>query len=184
MSASNVALTMLCGLLEPRHLVKTFCIPAASTTARTPPPAITPVPSDAGLRMTYPAPIPANHLEGDGSFHDRNANQVFLGLLQALSYRFRHFVRFAHSVTDNGVAITHHDQRAEAESPAALDDFGHPADVNHFLLKLQTLRINPFQREPRFMMLLKLQSAFTSTIGNGLDSPMKEKPVAIEDNAA
>ena len=40
-----VALTTLCGLCEPRHLVRMFWMPAASTTARTAPPAMTPVPS-------------------------------------------------------------------------------------------------------------------------------------------
>src|SRR5438445_147752 len=55
-SAAIVARTMLCGLFEPRHLVRTFEMPASSTTARTPPPAITPVPSEAGLSSTAPAP--------------------------------------------------------------------------------------------------------------------------------
>src|SRR5439155_1103277 len=54
-SAAIVARTMLCGLFEPRHLVSTFAMPASSTTARTPPPAITPVPSDAGVNSTAPA---------------------------------------------------------------------------------------------------------------------------------
>src|SRR5262249_24108968 len=55
-SAANVARTMLCGLCEPMHLVSTLAMPASSTTARTPPPAMTPVPSDAGRSMTAPAP--------------------------------------------------------------------------------------------------------------------------------
>src|SRR6185369_6438608 len=55
-SASMVARTMLCGLFEPRHLVSTLAMPASSTTARTPPPAMTPVPSDAGFSSTEPAP--------------------------------------------------------------------------------------------------------------------------------
>jgi hypothetical protein len=50
-SASKCALTILCGLLEPRHLVKTFESPQLHNRS-TPPPAITPVPSDAGFRMT------------------------------------------------------------------------------------------------------------------------------------
>src|SRR4029077_3084485 len=54
--ASIVARTMLCGLFDPMHLVRTFEMPASSTTARTPPPAMTPVPSDAGLSSTEPAP--------------------------------------------------------------------------------------------------------------------------------
>src|SRR5207249_4009163 len=51
-----VARTMLCGLFEPRHLVSTLAMPASPTTARTPPPAITPVPSEAGFKSTAPAP--------------------------------------------------------------------------------------------------------------------------------
>src|SRR5262245_33526865 len=53
---STVALHMLCGLRVPRHFVSTFWMPATSSTARTPAPAITPVPGLAGLSMTSPAP--------------------------------------------------------------------------------------------------------------------------------
>src|SRR5438093_2446881 len=55
-SAAIVARTMLCGLFEPMHLVSTLLTPASSTTARTPPPAMTPVPADAGFSSTSPAP--------------------------------------------------------------------------------------------------------------------------------
>src|SRR5215475_2790073 len=55
-SASIVAFTTLCGLWLPIDLVSTFGIPHACTTARTGPPAITPVPSGAGFSMTSPAP--------------------------------------------------------------------------------------------------------------------------------
>src|SRR5918993_35624 len=47
---------MLCGLAEPIDLVSTFEMPADSTTARTAPPAMIPVPSGAGLSSTWPAP--------------------------------------------------------------------------------------------------------------------------------
>src|SRR5579875_92143 len=55
-SAAIAARTMLWGLFEPRHLVSTSATPASSTTARTPPPAITPVPAEAGRSSTVPAP--------------------------------------------------------------------------------------------------------------------------------
>src|SRR5208283_4325911 len=55
-SASNVALITLCGLGEPRLLVSTFCTPTEVITARTAPPAITPVPSGAGFSSTCPDP--------------------------------------------------------------------------------------------------------------------------------
>src|SRR5215472_9940113 len=54
--ASMVAFTTLCGLCEPIDLVRTLGIPAAWTTARTGPPAITPVPSGAGFSSTSPLP--------------------------------------------------------------------------------------------------------------------------------
>lgn len=47
---------MLIELDEPRDLVKMSPTPANSRTARTGPPAITPVPSEAGFNKTLPAP--------------------------------------------------------------------------------------------------------------------------------
>jgi hypothetical protein len=46
----------LCGLLDPNDFVKISVIPAASKTALTPPPAINPVPGEAGFNKTLPAP--------------------------------------------------------------------------------------------------------------------------------
>src|SRR5215216_3499595 len=55
-SPLNVARTTLCGFAEPSDFVSTFWMPAASTTARTAPPAMMPVPSGAGFNSTCPAP--------------------------------------------------------------------------------------------------------------------------------
>src|SRR6185369_16535267 len=55
-SPLNVARTTLCGFGDPSDLVSTFWMPADSTTARTAPPAIRPVPSGAGLSSTLPEP--------------------------------------------------------------------------------------------------------------------------------
>src|SRR6478609_8836457 len=54
-SAATVACTMLIWLDEPSDLLSTSWIPAHSSTARTGPPAITPVPGAAGRRSTTPA---------------------------------------------------------------------------------------------------------------------------------
>src|SRR3954447_4478490 len=54
-SASTVAWTMLIWLDEPSDLLSTSWMPAHSRTARTGPPAITPVPGAAGRRSTTPA---------------------------------------------------------------------------------------------------------------------------------
>ena len=55
-NASKVAFTTLCGFEEPCDFESTFWIPTASKTALTAPPAITPVPSDAGFRKTLAPP--------------------------------------------------------------------------------------------------------------------------------
>ena len=47
---------MLIGLEDPSDLESTSETPAASSTARTGPPAMTPVPGEAGLSRTRPAP--------------------------------------------------------------------------------------------------------------------------------
>ena len=47
---------MLIGVLDPNAFDKISEIPASSSTARTGPPAITPVPAAAGLNKTLPAP--------------------------------------------------------------------------------------------------------------------------------
>src|SRR5262249_14874414 len=54
-SAATVAWTMLIGLSEPSDLDSTSWMPAHSSTARTGPPAMTPVPGLAGLSSTTPA---------------------------------------------------------------------------------------------------------------------------------
>src|SRR5713226_6125212 len=55
-SAAKVALTTLCGLEVPIDFVSTLVIPATCITLRTGPPAITPVPSDAGFNNTCAEP--------------------------------------------------------------------------------------------------------------------------------
>src|SRR4051794_11611488 len=51
-----VALTRLIGFCEPSDFDRMSWMPASSSTARTPPPAMTPVPGDAGFRNTRPEP--------------------------------------------------------------------------------------------------------------------------------
>ncbi len=51
-----MALTRLIGFWEPSDFERMSWIPASSSTARTPPPAITPVPGEAGLSSTLPEP--------------------------------------------------------------------------------------------------------------------------------
>src|SRR5262252_7044804 len=52
----KVARTTLCGFADPSDFVRIFVMPADSTTARTAPPAMMPVPSGAGFSSTLPDP--------------------------------------------------------------------------------------------------------------------------------
>src|SRR3954468_2263666 len=52
----TVAFTRLIGFCEPSDLLRMSWMPASSRTARTPPPAMTPWPSEAGWRKTLPEP--------------------------------------------------------------------------------------------------------------------------------
>src|SRR4051794_14547664 len=54
-SADTVACTTLMALVEPSDLASTSCTPAHSSTARAEPPAMTPVPGEAGRSSTTPA---------------------------------------------------------------------------------------------------------------------------------
>src|SRR2546425_11757594 len=53
---SSVARTTLYGLVEPKHLASTLVMPITSNTARIGPPAMIPVPSEAGCISTFAAP--------------------------------------------------------------------------------------------------------------------------------
>src|SRR6266852_3900932 len=128
-----VALRTLCGLFDPRVLVRMSCTPAASSTGRTAPPAMTPVPGTAGLRKTRPAP-------------ERHEDQILLRVLDRFPDGLRHFVGLAEADANVSSPVAHDDQRREREAPAALDDLGHAVDRDHPVIQLQHARIDPRSR--------------------------------------
>jgi hypothetical protein len=77
----------------------------------------------------------------DGRGDARHAEEVLLGLLHALGDGGRHLLGLAVADPDRAVAVTHDDQRGEAEAPTALDDLGDtvdrddPLDVRGLLLR-------------------------------------------------
>jgi hypothetical protein len=68
---------------------------------------------------------------------DRHADHVLLGGLDALLDRGGHLARLAHAVADVAAAVAHHDQGAEREVLASLDDLGHAVDRHDLVLELQ-----------------------------------------------
>ena len=123
-----VAWMTLCGFDVPMHLVRMSCTPATSSTGRTAPPAMTPVPALAGRRTTAPAPKCPCTSCGIVPPWQRDAEQVLLRLLGPLADRLRDLVGLAEAGADVAALIADDDERRERESPAALDDLGDAID--------------------------------------------------------
>ena len=109
-------------------------MPAHSTSARTGPPAITPVPGAAGLSSTRPAPASPDHLVRDRRAHHRDLEHLAPGLLDALLDRRGDLLGLAVAEADATRAVADDDERGEREAAAALDDLRDAVDVDHPLL--------------------------------------------------
>ena len=138
-SACSAAFSMLIGFVVPSDFASTSRIPPSSSTARTPPPAITPVPGEAGRSSTRAASNrPSDSCVivwpcfGDGE-------QVLLRVVDGLRDRERHLARLAVADADAVDLVADHDERGEREAPAALDDLGDAVDLDHALLQLSGL---------------------------------------------
>ena len=111
--------------------------PADSITARTAPPAITPVPSRPGLSITAARAEATDDRVRDRRAPHRDPEQV---ALRAWSTPFEIADGTSRALpdteTDPTVAVADDDQRGEREVLAALDDLGHPVDVDHPLPEL------------------------------------------------
>src|SRR6187431_1961733 len=118
-------------------------MPHDSTTARTAPPAMMPVPSGAGFSSTWPAPKRPS--TGCGTVVPLSGTRIrLLRRLDALLDRRGHFLRLADAEADHAVAVADDDQRAEAQVLAALDDLGDAADVDDRVLQVQLRRVDAF----------------------------------------
>src|SRR5690606_38408255 len=178
---------MLIGLFEPRLFVSTSVIPTASSTARTGPPAITPVPGRAGFSSTRPAPwcpstswgiVPS--ISGTSIISRRACSRPFR-LASDTSFAF-----------PSAVPIPDRHQRSEREPASALHDLRHAVHEHHVL---DQLRIRPGTTAARAASLLsrhallllappgvalELESAGARAFGKRGDTPMIEITAAIE----
>ena len=137
---SIVALTRLIGFWVPMLFESTSRMPASSSTARTPPPAITPVPGLAGRRTTWPAPKRPMIRCGIVCPYFGHADEALAGVLDRLLDRQRHLARLAVADPDHRVLVADRDQGGEREAPTALDHLGHAVDLDHPLLEVEALR--------------------------------------------
>ena len=130
-----VAVTTLQGLLERRHLVRISRMPATSSTARTGPPAITPVPSGAYSHLA--GAEFADHLVGDGGPLQGDLDHVLLGVLNALADGVGDLGGLTKAKTYQAVAVAHDYQRRELEDTAALDRFADTVNGYDPFVKIQ-----------------------------------------------
>ena len=116
-------------------------MPAASHTARTAEPAITPVPGAAGISLTLDGAEAALHgvrdrraLQGDGLHLPR-------AVLDGLLHGGRHFIGLAVAPAHLAAAVADHDQGGETEAAASLDHGGATPDLDHLVDQLAACEI-------------------------------------------
>ena len=115
-SPGTAAFRMLIWFDEPIDLDKMSLMPAHSTSARTGPPAMTPVPGAAGFSSTRPAP--ASPITSCGIVVPiiGTSNIVAAGLLDALRDRGGHLLGLAVADADPAGAVADDDERGEART--------------------------------------------------------------------
>src|SRR5688500_5321548 len=181
-SAANVARTTLWWLADPSDLLTTLVMPAASTTARTPPPAMMPVPSGAGFSITLPAP---------------NRPTTACGtVVPLMGTRIRFF--FAASIAlriaeGTSFALPTPKPTTPAPSPTTTSAlklrFLPPLTtfVTRLIWTTVSFRSNwpasIFSRLPIFFMSLDLQPGFARRFGDRAHAPVIQIPAAIEHHA-
>jgi hypothetical protein len=135
-NAAKVACTTLRILSLPSDLLRMSLMPAASTTARTPPPAMTPVPGLAGLSITLPAPNLACDLVRDGVAQPRHRHHRLLGAVRRLADGVRHFARLADADADASLLVAHHDHSAEGKAATTLHNLGSAGKMDNAFVEL------------------------------------------------
>ena len=156
-------------------------MPAASTTARTEPPAMTPVPCEAGFSM-HPAGAELLTCTSWGIVVPTIGILIrfFFASSTPLRMASGHLAGLAQPDADVAVAVTDDDDRAEAEAAAALDDLGDAVDLDDALLERELVGVDAchggsFRSE--------LEAGFAGGIGERLDPPVVPEPGSIEDDA-
>ncbi len=87
--------------------------------------------------------VTARHVVMQGAtLAQRHADQVALGRIGRLADRLRHLARLAVTMADAALLVADHDERREAEAPAALHHLGHTIDVDELVDELA--RLFPF----------------------------------------
>src|SRR5579864_4036823 len=139
------------------------------------------------------SPEVAEHGMGNRRAPHRHPHQGLLRRLNRLLDRRRHFLRLADAEADHAAAVPDHDERAEAQILAALDDLRDTADVDDRVLQLELSGVDslthmrhiiprgPAPRRPGRPS--ELQPRFAGRVGDRSHATVIEISAPIEDDA-
>src|SRR6185369_293856 len=91
--------------------------------------------------------------------------------------RLGHLARLAQPDADVAGAVADDDDRAEAEAAAALDDLGHPVDLDDALLERELVGIDACH-----VRSLEVEAGFAGSVSQRLDATVVPEPGAVEDH--
>ena len=98
-------------------------MPAASNTARTPPPAITPVPGEAGFNKNTGSAQSTQNFVRNGDARKINFLHVLVRVVGRFFHGIGNGIGFSNSQTDFAVVVTSHNSNPEGKAAAAFYHF-------------------------------------------------------------
>ncbi len=154
-------------------------MPAHSSTARTGPPAITPVPADAGTQEHDTGSGLALHRVRDGHADARDAEEVLLRLLDALADRQRHLAGLAVADAHQAVAVADDHEGGEAEATTALDDLRDAVDGDDALQELALVGVARLSAVTVGVALARPRAAARGARWSGRPVPRRQAPSVL-----
>src|SRR5687768_1751677 len=179
---AKVARTTLCGLAEPSDLVSTLWMPQLSTTARTAPPAMRPVPSGAGFSSTLPEPnLPTTMC---GMVAPRSGTRIRFFFAASIPFLMAEGTSFALPMpkpTTPWPSPTTTSALKLRFLPPLTTFVTRLIDTTVSLMS--SCEASTFSRSRFISATLELQTCFARRVGHCLHAPVIEKPVAVEHDA-
>src|SRR5687768_10374213 len=173
----NVARTTLWWLADPIDLVSTFWMPADSTTARTAPPAMMPVPSGAGFSSTWPAPnLPSTGCGTVVPFSGTRIRDFFAASIPFLIAEGTSFALPTPNPTTPWPSPTTTSALKLRFLPPLTTLVTRLIDTTLSLMSSWPASIRSRVR----ILLLEFQSRFSRRIGHGADAPVIQETAAVE----
>jgi hypothetical protein len=146
------------------------------------PPAMMPVPSEAGWINTDGGTMLADHGMMEGAVLQGHLDHLFACFFHRLGDGDRHFAGLALAHADTAVVIADHGQGGEAENPATLHHLGDAVDRDHLLLQAIALLFLLLYGSRHDLPRLKLQTVFAGRFGQSLDTTVEGEAGAVEGN--